>query len=78
MPLTARMNQSLMVIISSSSGTLVLVPNTRVPKLSEGADRDGKLVGESDTTVWGGATCSGDKPGGSGHCRARIALDAAP
>jgi len=78
MPLTARMNQSLMVIISYSSGTLVLVPDTRVPKLSEGADRDRKLVGESDTTVWGGAACSGDEVGGSSHCRARIALDTAP
>ena len=45
---------------------------------SEGADRDGKRVGEANTAVWGGAACSSDEAGGSIHRRAKCTLDAAP
>ena len=42
---------------------------------SEGVGRNGELVGEANTPVWGGAACSGDEAGGSGHHRVKIALD---
>ena len=45
---------------------------------SERAGRDGELVGEADATVWGGAACSGDEAGGSGHYRAGITIDVFP
>ena len=45
---------------------------------SEGAGRDGELAREADATVWGGAACSGDEAGGSGHYRAGITLDVLP
>ena len=37
---------------------------------SEGAGCDGELAGEADATIWGGAACSDDEVGGSGHYRA--------
>ena len=37
---------------------------------SEGVSRDEELIKEADTTIWGGAACSGDEAGGSGHRRA--------
>ena len=44
----------------------------------EGAGRDEELTEEADATVWGGAACSGDEVGGSGHYRAGITLDVLP
>jgi hypothetical protein len=45
---------------------------------SKSAGYDGELTREANTAVWGGATCSGDKVGGSSHHRAKIILDVAP
>ena len=45
---------------------------------SESAGCDEELAREADAIVWGGAARSDDEVGGSGHRRARIALDAAP
>ena len=45
---------------------------------SKGASYDGELIGEANTTVWGGAACSSNEAGGSSHHRSRITLDAAP
>jgi hypothetical protein len=65
-------------MLAVAVGDLGQGPKDEDLALSEGTGCDGELAEEVNAAVWGNATCFGDKAGGSGHHRARIAFDAVP